>query len=189
VVLKPPTEARRRQQDPCSANSYAAIGLKALLRQPRYYLYRAQGAPSTATLLSVQGSGHFPASHVSSKLHPHCTAGHLLESIKGGGLGPAEKKKRGKGETEGRRKTSRRTAKGREKTSKAGPSLSLSLVLALSCSLSRSHSLETLVTPTTSTLVQDNTSLIPPCVPSRTNPSGQGHATTNLLVGPGTPWV
>jgi hypothetical protein len=26
-----------------------------------------------------------------------------------------------------------------------------------------------------------------PCVPSRANPSGQGHATTNLLVGPGTP--
>jgi hypothetical protein len=43
-------------------------------------------------------------------------------------------------------------AKGREKTSRAGPSLSLS----------RSRSLATLVTPTTSTLVQDNTSLIPP---------------------------
>src|SRR5688572_21456959 len=27
----------------------------------------------------------------------------------------------------------------------------------------------------------------PPCVPSRANPSGQGHAATNLLVGPGTP--
>jgi hypothetical protein len=34
--------------------------------------------------------------------------------------------------------------------------------LSLSCSLSRSRSLATLVTPTTSTLVQDNTSLIPP---------------------------
>jgi hypothetical protein len=28
-----------------------------------------------------------------------------------------------------------------------------------------------------------------PCVPSRANPSGQGHAATNLLVGPGTPQV
>jgi hypothetical protein len=26
-----------------------------------------------------------------------------------------------------------------------------------------------------------------PCVPSRANPSRQGHAATNLLVGPGTP--
>jgi hypothetical protein len=60
-----------------------SIGLKALLRRPRRYIYRAQGAPPTATLFSIQGSGHFPASHVSSKLHPHCTAGHLLASIKG----------------------------------------------------------------------------------------------------------
>jgi hypothetical protein len=29
----------------------------------------------------------------------------------------------------------------------------------------------------------------PPCVPSCANPSGQGHAATNLLVGPGTPRV
>jgi hypothetical protein len=51
-----------------------------------------------------------------------------------------------------------------------------------------SLSLATLVTPTTSTpLVRDNTSRILPCVPSRANPSGQGHAATNLLVGPGTP--
>jgi hypothetical protein len=28
-----------------------------------------------------------------------------------------------------------------------------------------------------------------PCVPSRINPSGQGHAATSLLVGPGTPRV
>jgi hypothetical protein len=28
-----------------------------------------------------------------------------------------------------------------------------------------------------------------PCVPSRANPSGLGHAATNLLVGPGTPGV
>jgi hypothetical protein len=124
VVLKPPTEARRRQQDPCSANSCASTGLKALLRRPRYYLYRAQSAPPTATLLPIQGSGHFPAIHVSSKLHPHCTAGHLLVSIKGDV------------QEEGGR-TSRRTTKGPEKTGRAKPSLSRSLLLALPLSLSR----------------------------------------------------
>jgi hypothetical protein len=54
----------------------------------------------------------------------------------------------------------RHTTKGREKMGRARPSLSLSL--AHSYSLSRSHSLATLVTPTTSTLVQDNTRLIFP---------------------------
>jgi hypothetical protein len=39
-------------------------------------------------------------------------------------------------------------------------------------------------------LAQDNMSRVfPPCVPSRANPSGLGHAATNLLVGPGTPRV
>jgi hypothetical protein len=45
VVLKPPTKARRRQQDPCSTKSCTATGLKALLRRPRCYLYRARNAP------------------------------------------------------------------------------------------------------------------------------------------------
>jgi hypothetical protein len=37
-------------------------------------------------------------------------------------------------------------------------------------------------------LAQDNTCrVLPPCVPSRANPSGLGHAATILLVGPGTP--
>jgi hypothetical protein len=37
-------------------------------------------------------------------------------------------------------------------------------------------------------LAQDNTSRVfPPCVPSRANPSGLGHAATILFVSPGTP--
>jgi hypothetical protein len=37
-------------------------------------------------------------------------------------------------------------------------------------------------------LAQDNTSrVLPPCVPSRANPSGLGHVATILLVGLGTP--
>jgi hypothetical protein len=54
------------------------------MQRQQLYCYRAQGTsltatilplqglrrPPTATLLSVQGSGHFPASHVSSQLHP-----------------------------------------------------------------------------------------------------------------------
>jgi hypothetical protein len=37
-------------------------------------------------------------------------------------------------------------------------------------------------------MAQDNTSRVfPPCVPSRANPSGLGHAATILLVGLGTP--
>jgi hypothetical protein len=35
VALKPPTEARQRQQDPRRADSCASTGLKALLRWPR----------------------------------------------------------------------------------------------------------------------------------------------------------
>jgi hypothetical protein len=31
VALKPPTEASKRQQDPCRTASYASTGLKALL--------------------------------------------------------------------------------------------------------------------------------------------------------------
>jgi hypothetical protein len=132
VVLKPPTEVRRRQQDPCRTISYAATGLKALLRRPRYYLYRAQGAPPAATLLSVQSSGHFPASHVSSKLHPHYTAGHLLVSIKGGVQGPAERGREGRGTTGGWV-----DARQRDGRRQAGPDPH-PLSLALSYSLSRS---------------------------------------------------
>jgi hypothetical protein len=53
-----------------------------------------------------------------------------------------------------------------------------------------SLSVATLVTPTTSIprceIIQ---AAFPPCVPSCANPSGQGHAATNLPVGPGKPQV
>jgi hypothetical protein len=57
---------------------------------------------------------------------------------------------------------------------------------AHSLSLSRAR---TLVTPTTSTppWCGVTRAAFLPCVPSRANPSGLGHAATNLLVGPGTP--
>jgi hypothetical protein len=54
----------------------------------------------------------------------------------------------------------------------------------LTLSLSR-----TLVTPTTCThpWCEITRVVLSPCVPSCANPSGQGHAATNLLVGPETP--
>jgi hypothetical protein len=47
----------------------------------------------------------------------------------------------------------------------------------------------TIVTPTTSThpWCEITRAAFPSCVPSCANPSGLGHAATNLLVGPGTP--
>jgi hypothetical protein len=133
-----------------------STGLKALLRRPCRHTYRAQGAPPTATLLSVQGLGHFPASHISSKLHPHCTAGHLLASIKGDVQGPTKGKR--KGERKGRMcsiQTHRRTtqtSEGRQSRRDAvqaapdGPPQGRTL----SSSLSLSRSPATLVTPTAS---------------------------------------
>jgi hypothetical protein len=57
-----------------------------------------------------------------------------------------------------------------------GPTLSLSLANACNPYCKRIP------------LAQDNTShVFPPCVPSRANPFGLGHAATILLVGPGTP--
>jgi hypothetical protein len=61
------------------------------------------------------------------------------------------------------RETSRRTTKGREKKS-GGRTPPLSHPRSLQLALSRPRFLARLVTPTTSTLVQDNTRLIPPLV-------------------------
>jgi hypothetical protein len=64
-----------------------STGLKALPRRPRYYLYRAQGTSLPATLA----------------LYPHCTAGHLLVSIKGGVQGPTRGGEEKRGEREEKR--------------------------------------------------------------------------------------
>jgi hypothetical protein len=124
-------------------------GLKAPLRRPRRRIYRAQGTSPTATLF-VQGSGHFPASHVSSRLHPHCTAGHLLVSIKGGVQGPT-RGERGKKKderrtcnvwTHGRTALTSGGSQSRREAVQAAPdgsprSRTLSFSLSLSLSLSR----------------------------------------------------
>jgi hypothetical protein len=137
VVLKPSMEARRRQQDLCSADSCASTGL----------MHFSNGHVNTSI-----ATKHFPASHVAHSYTPIVQLGHLLMSIKedvqeaGGERHGGTRRRTGRRERHsgtrrrtGRREThgrmSRRTAKGQEKTSRAGPSLSL--VLALSLSLSR----------------------------------------------------
>jgi hypothetical protein len=145
-----------------------STGLKALLRRPRWYTYRAQGTPPTATSVHLQGSRRSSDGHViictglrahpcqprSSKVHPYCTAGHLLVSIKGGVQGSTE-------EERGRRTCSVRTHERTALTSRGsqsrrdavqaasdGPPQGRTLSFSLSLSLSRSPA--TLVTPTAS---------------------------------------
>jgi hypothetical protein len=83
-----------------------------------------------------------------------------------------------------RRTAGRVDARQRDGRRRAGPDPP---PLSLSCSLSRSRSLATLVTPTTSTLVQDNTRLISPLV-FHLAPTHLGRDTQrqNLLVDSGT---
>jgi hypothetical protein len=68
VVLKPPTEARRRQQDPCSANSFASTGL----------MHFSDGHINTCVV-----TRNFPAGHVAHSYIPIAQLGHLLMTIKG----------------------------------------------------------------------------------------------------------
>jgi hypothetical protein len=74
---------------------------------------------------------------------------------------------------------SRRTTKGREKTSR-GRTPPLSHPRSLLLALPRPRSLARLVTPTTSTLVQDNTRLIPPLV-SHLAPTHLGRGTQRQI--------
>jgi hypothetical protein len=68
VVLKPPTEARRRQQDPCNADSCASTGL----------MHFSNGHVNTSI-----ATKHFPVGHIAHSYTPIVQLGHLLMSIKG----------------------------------------------------------------------------------------------------------
>jgi hypothetical protein len=122
-------------------------------------LLRTQGSstPSTATLACTQGSSTSLPDTLAHSYTPIVHLDPLLASIKGGPGPSCERVAREKG------LTNRLT-------------LSLSLVNACHPYYERIP------------LAQDNMSRVfPPCVPSRANPSGLGHAATILLIGPGTP--
>jgi hypothetical protein len=139
VVLKPPTEARRRQQDPCSANNYASTGL----------MHFSNGHVNTCI-----ATRHFPAGHVAHSYTFIVQLGRLLMTIKGD-----VQEHRGGGGGRTYEDTNTRTHGKGMGEDEQGQSLSLSLALVFAL---LPRPLATLVTPTTSTLVQDNTSLIPP---------------------------
>jgi hypothetical protein len=148
VVLKPPTEESRRQQDPYSTNNCTATGLKAPPRRPRCYLYRAQGTSLPATLAPSYTPLYRWASPYVYKRG--CPGPHGAEEEEKGGTSIRTYEHTYARQRDGRRRAG------------AGPSLSRSRALLLS--LSRPRSLARLVTPTMSTLVPDNTRLIPPLV-------------------------
>jgi hypothetical protein len=79
VALKPPTEARRRQQDPCSANSCTSTG----------HMHFSDGHINTCIAIR-----HFPAGHVAHSYTPIVQLGHLLMSIKGDVQGERGRKER-----------------------------------------------------------------------------------------------
>jgi hypothetical protein len=139
---------------------------------PTAMLLQGSGAPPTATLPRTQGSSTSPtatlactqgsgASLPDTLAHSYTPIVHLdplLASIKG------------------RSRAFMRKGRAGERADEQAHSLSLSLANACNPYYERIP------------LAQDNTSRVfPPCVPSRANPSGLGHAATILLVGPGTP--
>jgi hypothetical protein len=118
----------------------------------------------SATLL--QGSSTSPLATLAHSYAPICTAGSP----------PCIYKRRCPG-------PSHDTLRGRRRRTRSNIEL-LFATLDFSRDLGPVLSLAKLVTPTISTPVQDNISLIPPsCVSSCINPSGQGHAAQNSLVG------
>jgi hypothetical protein len=139
-----------------------STGLETSSQQPRCYLYRAQGTSLLATLATSYTPLYSWASPYVYKRGcrgPHGRKGEKRGEEKREGR-KGKKKERG---TEGRayEHTYTRRRDGRRRAG-AGPSLSLSRSLLLA--FSRPRSLARLVTPTTSTLVQDNTRLILPLV-------------------------
>jgi hypothetical protein len=134
-------------------------GLETSPQRPRCYLYRAQGTSLPATLAPSYTPLYSWAS-------PYV--------YKRGCPGPH---KGGKGEGREDEHTDRGTHGGRRRAG-AGPTLSLSL--SATRSLSRPRSLARLVTPTTSTLVQDKTRLIPPLV-SHLAPTHLGRGTQRQI--------
>jgi hypothetical protein len=125
------------------------IGLEASPQRPRCYLYRAQDTSLPATLApSYTPLYNWASPYVYKR---GCPGPHR---------GEEEKKKKDEG-------TSIRTYEhpnARRKKMSGCRTLSLSRSLLLAPSRPRPRSLARLVTPTTSTPVQDNTRLIPPLV-------------------------
>jgi hypothetical protein len=131
---------------------------------PTATLSHMQGSSTslTATLACTQGSGTSLPDMLAHSYTPHCTPGPSPCIYK--------------------REVQALPAEGR----KGGRAEGRAYEQAHFLSLSRA-----LVTPTTSTPLwcEIIRAAFSPYVPSRANPSGKGHATTNLLVGPVTPRV
>jgi hypothetical protein len=143
-----------------------------ILATPPAMLLEGSGTSPTATLSRTQGSSTSPTTTLActqgSGTSLQDTLAHKLHPHCTPGPSPCIYKREVQGLPVGgsRGGTSKRTG-------------------SLSLSLSR-----TLVTPTMSTpWCEIIRAAFSPCVPSRANPSGQGHATTNLLVGLRTPRV
>jgi hypothetical protein len=116
-----------------------------------------------ATLACTQGSGTSLPDTLAHSYAPHCTLGPSLCIYK--------------------REVQALPAGRAEGGSRGGTSIR---TCSLSLSLSRALVTPTMSTPPWCEIIR---AAFSPCVPSRANPSGQGHAATNLLVGPGTYWV
>jgi hypothetical protein len=126
---------------------------------PTATLPRTQGSSTslTATLACTQGSGTSLPDTLAHSYTPHCTPG----------PSPCIYKR----EVQGLH--ARRVARGNKLTNR----LSLSLARVNACNPYYKH------TP----WCEITRAALSSCVPSCANPYGQGHATTNLLGGPGTP--
>jgi hypothetical protein len=122
---------------------------------PPAALLQGSSTSTTATLARTQGSSTSPPATLAHSYTPIVHLDHLLVSIKGDVQG-LPKWAKGEGRAEAGRVGEMQRRLTQTAHLRARPSLSLSLSLSLVCA--------TLVTPTTSTSVQDNISLILPLV-------------------------